>query len=75
MKRIAFVGIVAVIVVGRAAWGPCVPAAHAAPQQDQPVEPERIGIHLDVVVTQSVGRIGTRGEPRKPDVAHRGHDD
>ncbi len=63
MKRIAFVGIVAVIVVGRAAWGPCVPAAHAAPQQDQPVEPERIGIHLDVVVTQSVGELGPAENP------------
>ena len=54
MKRIAFAGIVSAIVIGTAAWGPCVPAAHAAPLQDQPVEAERIGIHLNVVVTQSV---------------------
>ena len=54
---------VAGIVIGTAAWGPCVPAAHAAPQQDQTVEAERIGIHLNVVVTQSVGESGTGQNP------------
>jgi hypothetical protein len=63
MKRIALVGIVAVIIVSGVAWGPCVPAAHAAPQQDQPAEPERIGIHLHVVVTRSAGESGTAENP------------
>ena len=63
MKRIAFAGIVSVIVIGTAAWGPCVPAARAAPLQDQPVEAERIGIHLNVVVTQSVEESETGENP------------
>ena len=63
MKRIELVGIVAIIIVSGVAWGPCVPAAHAAPQQDQPAEPERIGIHLDVVVTQSAAESGTAENP------------
>ena len=54
MKRNRLLSSVAVIAVTMVVWGPCVPTAHAKPQ-GQPVEPEKIGILLDVVVTQTAG--------------------
>ena len=44
----------ALIAVSMAAWSAGVRPALAA-RQDQPVEPERTGIQLDVIVTQSAG--------------------
>ena len=53
---------VAILIVGLAAWGTCVPAAYAAPQ-DPPTSPERIGLHLDVVVTRSATEPGDSETP------------
>ena len=53
---------IAILIVGLAAWGICVPAAYAAPQ-DPPTSPERIGLQLDVVVTRSATEPGDSGTP------------
>ncbi len=53
---------IAILIVGLAAWGTCVPAAYAAPQ-DPPTSPERIGLQLDVVVTRSATEPGDSGTP------------
>ena len=53
---------IAILIVGLAAWGTCVPAAYAAPQ-DPPTSPERIGLQLDVVVTRSATEPGNSETP------------
>ncbi len=53
---------IAILIVGLAPWGTCVPAAYAAPQ-DPPTSPERIGLQLDVVVTRSATEPGDSETP------------
>ena len=49
---------VAILVVGLAVGETCIPVAHAAPQEPQTGQ-ERMGLQLDVVVTQSAAESGS----------------